>query len=346
MLACEEFTKLVDCGSESDRSTSTSLPFLVTFAAMRMSRAAMAVIVEKRLAVEDAVLPGRDDRARLLLRRVEDRLDRGFDDGRAEFAEQFRHAPLAEMRRAQHRGEIAAKFAGVADVERQQVEQIVAQLAGLVELDRRDAQPLLPDLGGRGIIGAMGARRRYRSDARARWSRADACRRRIPARSGQIGQMAAAMIGIVEQDDVAGLDVLEPLLDRERRPGQRADMNRQVIGLRDQAGVGVADRQRKIAAGIEDLRIGGAKHGLAHLLHDRTEAVLDDGARDGIDLGGHSYPFFCSCVNSVPATSSSAPDAASMIAWISASVIGVDNAINPLPAASTPRLRNARLKTA
>ena len=46
----------------------------------------------------------------------------------------------------------------------------------------------------------------------------------------------------------------------------------------------------------------------------------------------------------VRATSSSAPDAASMIARISASVIGVDNAINPLPAASTPRLRNARLK--
>src|SRR5882724_11907804 len=45
-------------------------------------------------------------------------------------------------------------------------------------------------------------------------------------------------------------------------------------------------------------------------------------------------------------TSDSAPDTASMMASISASVIGVDNAINPLPAASTPRLSNARLKTA
>ena len=32
-----------------------------------------------------------------------------------------------------------------------------------------------------------------------------------------------------------GCDVLEALLDRERRPGQRADMDRDVIGLRDQA---------------------------------------------------------------------------------------------------------------
>ena len=105
---------------------------------------------------------------------------------------------------------------------------------------------------------------------------------------GQIRQMAAAVIGIVEQDDVARLHVLEPRLDRERRPGQRADMNRKVIGLRDQTPAGVADRQREIAAGIEDLRIGGAKHRFAHLLYDRTEPVLDDGARDGIDLGGHS----------------------------------------------------------
>src|SRR5450631_2191498 len=36
-------------------------------------------------------------------------------------------------------------------------------------------------------------------------------------------------------------------------------------------------------------------------------------------------------------TSDSAPDTASMMASISVSVIGVDNAINPLPAASTPR---------
>ena len=52
---------------------------------------------------------------------------------------------------------------------------------------------------------------------------------------GEVRQMAAAMIGIVEQDHVAGRDVLEALLDRARRPGQRADMHRDMVGLRDQA---------------------------------------------------------------------------------------------------------------
>ncbi len=99
--------------------------------------------------------------------------------------------------------------------------------------------------------------------------------------------MAAAMIGIVHQDDVAGRDVLEARLDRARRPGQRADMDGNVIGLRDQPRLHVADRQREIAAGIEDLRIGRAQHGLAHLGHDRAQPMLDDGAGDGIDGCGH-----------------------------------------------------------
>ncbi|GCC48898.1 hypothetical protein chiPu_0033201 [Chiloscyllium punctatum] len=101
--------------------------------------------------------------------------------------------------------------------------------------------------------------------------------------------MAAALIGIVEQDDVARRDILEALFDRERRPRQRADMHRNVIGLRDQPPAGIADRQREIAAGIEDLRIGGAKHGFAHLLDDRRQAVLDDGTSDRIDLGRRGH---------------------------------------------------------
>ena len=52
-----------------------------------MSRAAVAVIVEKRLAVENAVLPGRDHRAGLRFGRIEDRLDGGFDYRRAELPE-------------------------------------------------------------------------------------------------------------------------------------------------------------------------------------------------------------------------------------------------------------------
>src|SRR3977135_1712366 len=100
--------------------------------------------------------------------------------------------------------------------------------------------------------------------------------------------MTAAMIGVVEKNDVAGPDIPEARLDGERRPWQRTDMNRDVIGLRDQPSAGIADGEREIAAGIEDWRIGGAKHGFAHFLHDRAQPVLDNGSRDGIDLVGHA----------------------------------------------------------
>ena len=146
--------------------------------------AAMAVIVEKRLAVKHAVLPGRDHRAGLLLGRIEDGLHRGLDH----LARRIR-ANSRDSRRSPRCAAptIAARSPrnsrGIADVQRQQVEQIVAQPAGFVEFDRRNAQAFLIDFGGRRDCRRHAWRRRCRSGARARWSRAAAARRRRPART-------------------------------------------------------------------------------------------------------------------------------------------------------------------
>ena len=129
MLACEEFMKLVTCGSLSERSTSMSLPRLVTFAAMRMSLLPRPSSSRKASPWNDAVLPGRDHRARLRFGGIEHGLDRGFDDRPAHLGKQLLHAPLAEMRGADHGGEVAAEIMGVADIERDHVEDVVAQLA-------------------------------------------------------------------------------------------------------------------------------------------------------------------------------------------------------------------------
>ena len=63
-------------------------------------------------------------------------------------------------------------------------------------------------------------------------------------------------------------------------------MDRHVLGLGDEPPVEVADRGREIAARIEDLRIGGAQHRLAHLLDDRQQAMLDHGDDDRVDADG------------------------------------------------------------
>src|ERR1700754_599841 len=122
------------------------------------------------------------------------------------------------MRGAQHGGKIAAKLAGIPDVQRQQIEQILARPAGLIKLDRRDAYSLLPNLGGTGIVGAMGST----ADI-ALMGTNDGPEQTLLAiehryEGGKIGQMAAAMVGIVEQDHVARTNALEALLDGERRP--------------------------------------------------------------------------------------------------------------------------------
>ncbi len=233
--------------------------------------------------MEDAVLPGRNHRARLRLGGIEHRLDRGLDHRPAHLGEQLLHAPLAKMGRADHGGEIAAEIMGIADIERDHVEDIVAQPPLLVKFYGRNAQTFLPDLGRIRIVGAM----RGTSDValvRAH-HRPEQPPRAVEHRhkGGHVGQMAAAMIGIVHQDHVARRNVLEALLHRQRGPGQRADMDRDVVGLRDQPRLHVADRQRKVAAGVENLRIGGAQHGLAHLGHDRAQPMLDDGTRDGVN---------------------------------------------------------------
>src|SRR3982074_2834441 len=140
--------------------------------------------------------------------------------------------------------------------------------------------------------------------------------------------MASPVIGIIEKNDVAWMDIAKSLLDGKRRPWQCADMNRDVVRLGDQAPACVANRKRKITAGVEDLRIGGAKHGFAHFFHDRAQPVLNDGSRDRIDLDGHgllrkqrSRRRLGNVRQSEAATSARAPDAAAMIVWTSASVI-------------------------
>src|SRR6202165_186969 len=160
------------------------------------------------------------------------------------------------MRRAYHRRQIAAELSWIANIQCQQVEQIIAQPASFVELDRRNAQSLLPDFGGGGIVATM------RGAPNVALMGADDGPEQPPLaikdrhEGGQIRQMTAAVIRIVEKNDVARPDVAKSFFDGERRPGQRADMNRDVVRLRDQAAARVANRQRKITAGVEDLRIG------------------------------------------------------------------------------------------
>src|SRR5215471_3580734 len=149
------------------------------------------------------------------------------------------------MSRADHREEIATKIVGVADIEREHVKNIVAQSAALVELDGWDPQPFLPDFGGFWIVSTVGSTANIA--LMCPYDGPEQAPSLIEDRheGGKIGKMAAAIIGIVHEHHVAGGNVREARLDRARSPRQRPNMDRDVIGLRDQAVLRITDRERK-----------------------------------------------------------------------------------------------------
>ena len=281
--------KPVTCGWESVRSISRSLPRLVTVARMWMSLGAMAVVVEHRLALVDAILPAGDDGAHLALGAVEHRLDR-----RVRSSPSRTRPSSCPSRRSPMRAEpiIAARSPRKSRGWRT-LSTIISSTSSrrppcVVEPQRRDADAFLPDLGRAGVVGAV------RGAADVALMRAVDRPEHQPVagehrhEGGQVGQMVAAVIGVVEQIDVARPDVApKNSCTAFAANGQRADMDRHVLGLGDQPAVGVADRGREIAARVEDLRVGGAQHRLAHLLDDGAQAMLDHRDGDRIDGGVH-----------------------------------------------------------
>src|SRR5262249_53539809 len=81
-------------------------------------------------------------------------------------------------------------------------------------------------------------------------------------------------------------------------------MDRHVLGLGDQAAVEIADRHREIAARVEDLRIGGAQHRLAHLLDDGMQPMLDHRGDDRIGgVHGHCLVGLAAVTSQIAAVS-------------------------------------------
>ena len=226
--------------------------------------------------------------AGLPLGAVEHRLDRGV----ASWAS--RTPPRsASSRRSPTRAEpiIAArsprKSRGWRTLVDQHLHDVAPQLAALVEPQRRDADALLPDLGGAGVVGAVrGAADVALVRAVDRPEHA-ACRRRTPARtrSGPAGGCRR------DRDRSAGRRRRAGFRPRRIRATARAAQGSAPtwIGTCSACAISRPSRSqiagREIAARVEDLRIGGAQHRLAHLLDDRVQAMLDDRYGDGIDGG-------------------------------------------------------------
>ncbi len=101
-----------------------------------------------------------------------------------------------------------------------------------------------------------------------------------------VGQMGAAVVGGVEREDIAGMDVaFVEADDGLDRAVHRAEMDRHVRRVGDEAAVAVEHCAGEVEPLLDVDRIGGVLQGHAHLLGDRHEEVVEDLEHDRIGLG-------------------------------------------------------------
>ena len=193
----------------------------------------------------------------------------------------FAQAGGSDLRR-----EVATEVPRMAHVQRQHLEQVLAEGTVFGEADRRDAKTFLPDFRGGRVVGAM----RGAADI-AVMGADDRPEKQVISgedrdEDGQVRQMAAAAIGVVEQVDGLGVGIGHSLHQCLGGPGHGADMDGDMVGLGDQTASRVDQGDGEVPRRVEDLRIGGAQHGLAHFLGDGVQPVLQNRDGNGIDHAG------------------------------------------------------------
>ena len=183
--------------------------------------------------------------------------------------------------------EVAGDLARAAEVGADHREDVGVDLAALDEAHAGDDEAFLVDLArdadaaGRAaadidVMGDVGHVAEQRALVEDRRDERD------------VVQVHAALVGIVDQDAVAGLQALGAVgADGARHQvGQRAQVGGLGEGLGDGAQLAIEEGAREVAARLDVGRVGGAAERGAHLLGDGEQPVADDLEANGIDLGG------------------------------------------------------------
>ena len=160
------------------------------------------------------------------------------------------------------------------DVLLDQGEQGLVAPARGIELERRDAQAFLIDLGRvRGVgAGDPAADVGVMADGGGKGEPLALVVERLEEED--VGQVHAALEGVVHHEDVARLDVVAIFGDHDVERGRdRPQMAGQGQPLRDQLAGGVAERGRVVHVVLEHARVGRAEHGQRHLVGDREDRV-------------------------------------------------------------------------
>ena len=201
---------------------------------------------------------------------------------------QLADAPLGRFQRADHGVEIAPGVVRRAMVGEDDAPDVLDVLAAVDQLHRGQTQPLLVDVG---RVGGEGARRLAAdlgdvTDVAGEAEELIADEHR--PHHHVLGEMAAAAVAVVVDEDVAGMEVLDPLL--LHRPFHRvrdgAHHRGGVVLLGDEVAVAIEEDGGEVEPLVEDRRVGRLQHDQRHLGGDVGQGVVDDVERDGVNRHG------------------------------------------------------------
>ena len=218
-----------------------------------------AVVVDERLALVHAVGPLGDELAHLPLGGVEYVRDDALERARFVDSQQLADAAGCDVDRPDLRVQVAQEVLGVAHVGREHLEEVAARLPTIVDAQGRDAQALVVDFAGGRVVAPVG-----RAADIAVVRPVDGVEEQLAvvedgSNDGYVRQVAAAEVGVIEGEEVTRRNVVAEVVAHCRaRYGQRADVHGDTFALRDELAVGVQDRGREVAAGVENLGHGGS----------------------------------------------------------------------------------------
>ena len=198
---------------------------------------------------------------------------------------------------------------GTTNIDLEQRLQRRIQFAAAVQLERRNPQALLIDF--RRIRGVR--TRHATADIGVMADHDRECATPLIGENRHehehVGQMHAAVIGIVHDDDIAVMQIAAEFRQhRLHRLGDGAEVLGDGLGLRHHLSVGRAKRRGEIHHVLDDLRARDAHDGIGHVIGDRIETALDHRESDRIDFHAASpnsittLPMSSRCTVALPGT--------------------------------------------
>ena len=185
--------------------------------------------------------------------------------------------------------QVAEELHGQAHVLLDERHDGLVEAAGVVELHGCDAQPFSIDLRGIGGVGAghPPADIAVVTDGAGECEPLALVEQRL--HDEDVGQVHAAVEGIVHDEDVARRDVVaERAHDGGHGRRHRAQMPRQRQALRGELAVGVGKARRVVHVVLQHPRVGGPEHRERHLVRNREDGVLEELEDDGVRSAGHA----------------------------------------------------------